>query len=720
MRVLVTGGYGFIGSFVAERFYKEGHDVFIIDNLATGKKENITFKHKGYILDVEDSNCEEIFRASRFDIVVHLAADSPTVHSIDTRREVLGLTNILSLSKKYMVKQVVYASSAEVYGPVNETLLSEESHCDPVTPIGMNKWFGELYISKWSELNGFPVLVYRMSDVYGPKQGVTSEGMIAKFIKSSLNNSELIVAGNGEQTGDYIFVEDVADAIYKGVIHNHSGVYNLSSNQDISMNELNKTLQPTCSVPGITYAQKENGNPVHSSLDNSKLQKDFDWFPPTSLKEGLEKTYDWYWITAQAASTLPNEHKESKLASMLTKLFSKVEIVALFAFMFTLSALFQQKIEVLDFKLLFIVLGTVLLGRERSIPTIGIGVLWYIVENLMQGREIVSLLYHNNTIAVIAVYIFVGLTLSYVIDKKNQVIKQAKKDLDASEERYQFMYSVYEDVRTVKEELQHQVLYTENSVGVISDIVKRLDSMEPEDIFVSAVGVIEEVMKTEEVAIYSVNDEQSFLRLVAKSKHPNAYIPSFIDAEAESEFYDLLSSKKLFINSTFNENLPLMMAPVMDGEKVSAVICLYQADFENLTLQYQNLFTTVVGLISSALSRADEYVFATNSERYVEGTNVLNAEFLDRILKVKQQAKETLNMDYTLLNIKFSIHNFSDTINNLQRSLRKTDYIGLNENNELVILLSNTNEDNAEVVKNRLSRNNIFILEQTNSNAVLA
>jgi nucleoside-diphosphate-sugar epimerase len=300
MKVLVTGGYGFIGSFVAETFFKEGHDVYILDNLSTGNQENIHFKHKFFQRNVEDPICEDIFKSNRFDVVVHLAAQVNVGTSmenpyLDSQSNVLGLANILQLSKKYGVKKVVFASSAAVYGLNDEIPLTENSTCDPVSPYGMNKWVGELYCKKWSQVFDMETLCFRFSNVYGPKQGTVGEGgVISIFINNVLQGQPLQVFGDGEQTRDFIFVGDVAYAIYRGVEYDLNGIYNLSTNTETSVNEFIDSLKAVADVKDVLYKEPKPGDIKYSRLDNTRLKKDLDWVPLHNFQEGLEKTYEWF------------------------------------------------------------------------------------------------------------------------------------------------------------------------------------------------------------------------------------------------------------------------------------------------------------------------------------------------------------------------------------------------------------------------------------------
>ena len=203
MKVLITGGYGFIGSHVAERFFNEGHEVFIIDNLSSGKKENITFKHEHYRVSVIDSCCEQVFQAYNFDIVVHLAAQVSVAKSIinprlDTEINTVGLVNMLSLSHKYNVKKFIFASSAAVYGMNEKIPLTEDFPCSPISPYGISKWIGESYCQKWKELYGLDSVVFRFSNVYGPRQSNEGEGgVVSIFLDSLLKGKPLEVFCDG-------------------------------------------------------------------------------------------------------------------------------------------------------------------------------------------------------------------------------------------------------------------------------------------------------------------------------------------------------------------------------------------------------------------------------------------------------------------------------------------------------------------------------------------
>ncbi|CAM5666398.1 Nucleoside-diphosphate sugar epimerase OS=Lysinibacillus sphaericus OX=1421 GN=LS41612_19135 PE=4 SV=1 [Lysinibacillus sphaericus] len=201
MNVLVTGGYGFIGSAVARRFFEEGANIYIIDNLSTGHLRNIDFEHKSYLLNVEDEVCEHFFKEVAFDVVIHCAAQTSVQLSIqepmkDILTNIVGLSQMLFFSSKYKVKHFVFASSAAVYGNSHYPPLEETDVSEPISMYGLNKSIGETYCEKWQRDYRLPTLIYRFANVFEPRQRMQGEAaVIPSMLKSSLEGMPLRFMG---------------------------------------------------------------------------------------------------------------------------------------------------------------------------------------------------------------------------------------------------------------------------------------------------------------------------------------------------------------------------------------------------------------------------------------------------------------------------------------------------------------------------------------------
>ncbi|ALS26341.1 NAD-dependent epimerase [Paenibacillus sp. 32O-W] len=718
MNVLVTGGYGFIGSFVAERFYKEGYEVVIIDNLSAGDKRNVNFKHKSYLLSIEDRRCEEVFRSTRFDVVVHLAAHADVAASMDNPRldaesNLLGLVNMLNLSHKYGVRKFIFASSAAVYGQSDRLPVAETEACEPVSPYGLNKMIGETYCRKWQEMYGLETLCFRFSNVYGPHQGrAGAGGVVSAFIKAALASQDLVVYGDGEQTRDFIYVEDVADAVYRASYSGLTGVYNLSTGKDSSVNELIGELRSIHGTLVVKYMDVRPGDFERSALDNRNIKKDLDWSPKYSLQEGLRKTYEWHAAVSASAkeAKAPARFGSPGLRAAFKAVVPYAENLLAFALTAWLMLSVRDSwIDILDLRIVYILLLGMLYGTRQSLIAVALATLLFIYEQLGNGRELVSLLYDSDFLFHLTVYLFVGLVVGYSVERKNMILESMGEQLEALKEKHAFLTDVYHETRKVKDELQQRVLGSGDSFGKIYSVTKSLESLEPEQIFTSTVTVLESLMKAKGVSIYTVDRSGNYLRLAAHSYPDDLVIPKSVRVESEPFARQALHDRKLFVNMELEPGVPLMAAPVISGGKPVAVVAIHEMEFEHFTLYHQNLFSVLVGLVSSALSRALSFVEATENKRYIEGTAILKPEVFAEIVAAKHEAKAKHGIEYVLLSAGPADDARQELSREISRLLRETDYIGIGERGELMVLLSNSGMEEAASVLERLGRNGISL-----------
>ena len=718
MNVLVTGGYGFIGSFVAEKFYREGHKVFVLDNLSTGNKDNLTFTHSSSTLEVENERCEEIFKANKFDVVIHLAAQVDVRTSIenpvlDTKSNILGLLNMLHLTQKYKVEKFVFASSAAVYGQNKHVPLLEGNESNPISPYGFNKWLGENYCQKWNEMYNLETLCFRFSNVYGPRQNASGDGgVISIFMDNLVNKKPLTIHGDGTQTRDFIYVEDLSEAIYRSVLSDMTGIYNLSSSTEISINELVETLSEITELPAIVSKDCRQGDIHRSCLDNSLLLEHLDWVPKYTLREGLEKTHQWFSTNSKKETStktetrlLPQIHNDKK-PNKTNPFTPYLENGFLFIITIFLESVSQNSFESIDFMLIYILFTGMWLGKSQSILASVLTIIFYTYTNLVSGRELISLFIDNETLLHFVIYILIGIVSGYVIDKRNAKEQSIKMELDSLQSKHSFLTEIYQETRQVKEDLQNQILNSEDSVGKVYSIVNKLDSLEPEDIFAEAISVLEQTLKTQSVAIYVIGQNRQFLRLVSNSKNSNLSIPSSIKIDQETELASVINKGSVFVNKKLKPELPLVMAPIIRNDHTIGIICVYEMNFEQLTLHYQNLLKVVVNLISASFARAYVHMQATNQERYITNSIILKPHYFHKLIEQKKNLKETLGIEFTLMELEKSIE-FTNYQFLLEGSLRETDYIGMDDSGRIYLVLANTCEVAAEVVYNRLTNKGV-------------
>ena len=302
MKVLVTGGAGFIGSHLVDRLIQEGHEVVVVDNLSTGKRRNLNRAARFFKLDIQSWRLERVFRNERPNLVMHLAAQMDVRKSVedptfDAQVNVLGTLNVLQQSIKHGVRKVVFSSSGgAIYGE-QEIYPAPESHVTkPLSPYGISKLCGEQYLSYYQRVNGLQVVALRYANVYGPRQDPEGEaGVIAIFIQKLLNNEQAIVNGNGRQTRDFVYVEDVVEANLAAMGQDIQGTFNVGTGEETSINDLLRVLvKHTNSTCKEVHGPAKGGEQARSVIDSGKLRQELSWESKTELSEGLKHTVDYF------------------------------------------------------------------------------------------------------------------------------------------------------------------------------------------------------------------------------------------------------------------------------------------------------------------------------------------------------------------------------------------------------------------------------------------
>ena len=304
MKILVTGGAGFIGSHLVRQLMEAGDDVISLDNLSTGLRENLPKDARLEVMDTHDERVEDLFREEHFDAVVHLAAqtlvsDSMTDPQNDMYQNIAGTVHILECCRKYGVQWVIFSSSAATYGDVDEKALPVQETLPqiPLSFYGLTKMTVEKYLALYHLAFGIHYVVLRFANVYGERQGDGGEGgVISIFAKRLAQGKGITIFGNGKQTRDFVYAGDIARGIRKALTtENADTCYNLSTQEETSLNDLVDILSRITGKE-ITpdYGPVREGDIYRSALSNEKAVKNLHWIPEVSLEEGLKRTYEYF------------------------------------------------------------------------------------------------------------------------------------------------------------------------------------------------------------------------------------------------------------------------------------------------------------------------------------------------------------------------------------------------------------------------------------------
>ncbi|AOR24753.1 NAD-dependent epimerase/dehydratase family protein [Clostridium taeniosporum] len=302
MKILITGGAGFIGSNIADLLIEENHEIVIVDNLSQGKRENVNENARFYKCDIVNAEeLELVFTIEKPEIVIHNAAQidvqtSLKKPSLDAEVNIKGTINILECCRKFGVRKIIYPSSAAVYGNPKYLPVDEEHPINPISFYGTSKHTPEHYIKTYSRLYDIKYTIFRYANVYGIRQDPKGEGgVISIFIDKFLENKSPIIFGDGNQTRDFVYVKDVSKANLLALTNGDNKICNISTQKQNSINELFATMKDLLnSNLEAIYKQERNGDIKESSLKNEKAHKFLKWNTEYSLKEGLKETCMYY------------------------------------------------------------------------------------------------------------------------------------------------------------------------------------------------------------------------------------------------------------------------------------------------------------------------------------------------------------------------------------------------------------------------------------------
>ena len=303
MRLLVTGGAGFIGSHTVDALVERSHDVSVLDDLSTGKRELINPAANFYQADLRDARrLAEIIAQERPEVIYHLAAQMDVRRSVaepafDAQVNLVGMLNLIEAARSRGLRRVIIASSGgAIYGE-QESFPCEESHpCRPISPYGVAKLATERYLFFYEHEYGIPYTALRYANVYGPRQDPHGEaGVVAIFCNRLLKGEPCTIYGDGQQTRDYVYVGDVVAANLAALEHEALGAFNVGTGIETDVNQLYGELaRLASSTAQPVYAPPRAGEQRRSVISAARAQRELNWRPGAALADGLAATFKYF------------------------------------------------------------------------------------------------------------------------------------------------------------------------------------------------------------------------------------------------------------------------------------------------------------------------------------------------------------------------------------------------------------------------------------------
>ncbi|WP_461204643.1 NAD-dependent epimerase/dehydratase family protein [Clostridium sp. DL1XJH146] len=669
MKLLITGGYGFIGSSIAQKFYQEGYKIFIIDNLSTGKKENLKINHKFYNLDINDLKCEKIFKLHKFDLVIHAAAISDkdlTQKDIYANKSsnIMGLVNILQLSVKYNVKTFVYPSSAEVYGENTMSSIDEKIKTKAISPLGLEKTIGEKLCLEWKDLYDLNIIIFRIGNIYGPKQNIYSDSFLLPYLMERIYYGESIPLGElGNKRFNLLYISDLSNSIYS--VSNLSckeetclfaddelPIINISSKKNYSLEEILKILSSKKKLS----KKKTNFTPYINFVDmnTNKLNRIYNQKEEFSINDGLNLLHNWY--KEQKSSKNKKNNTLTMIKDFFTPENSYVPIlvnISLFLIIFAFNYMFPNQFRLqitdnIDINYLYIILISIIYGNKQSILSIIFSIFTYIANFLFVGGNFYALTYNKAHIIHIAFYIILGSIVKLFITKYKNIINNQKYELSTLDSNYKLLNEIYYEAISSNKNIENEV--TVSHKPIIENQITASNKLNITDKYIKGTQIL-----------------------------------------APLVFNNILQS---FEEKRITYNIDYVLIKIDDIPEI------YNKN-NNTTAKKRN-----------SLLKPIKTPFNLNTQKTQE--NKISSEEKNTSTFYNTDTKTSSNnndkvIDYSALYMDISIF------------LRPNDYIGIDRNNIIYIALSNTNKQTANVLLSRLRSKNItshFI--NTNKNTIVS
>jgi len=302
VKVLVTGGAGFIGSHVTDVFLDAGHEVWALDDLSSGRRENLRPEVRLVVLDIRSPDAARLMESERFEVMCHLAAQMDVRRSVadprfDAEVNIAGFLNLLEAARKSGVRKVVFSSTGgAIYGEQDVYPAPESHPTRPVSPYGVSKASGELYLGYYRAQYGLASVALRYANVYGPRQNPHGEaGVVAIFCERLLRGETCTINGTGKQTRDFVYGPDVARANLLAASGEVEGPVNIGTGIETDVNRLYALLARAAAVDRpAQHAPAKPGEQMRSSVDPGLAAKVLGWRPGVALEEGLHRTIGWF------------------------------------------------------------------------------------------------------------------------------------------------------------------------------------------------------------------------------------------------------------------------------------------------------------------------------------------------------------------------------------------------------------------------------------------
>ncbi|MBP3912058.1 MAG: NAD(P)-dependent oxidoreductase [Niameybacter sp.] len=693
MRVLYIGSKDELAIQFARKMQREEYDLFFFCDEDLNKGNQLNRRVHFYKLSSNKSIQEEMFESVSPDIIVFAGYDFTRYRKDIHIQENLTLLNqTLEICKRIGIKKFIYLSSTGVYGNGEHEIYTEDSSLVPAHTTDLQYIQGEYAVQIWNKGSSVCTVILRCSPVYSEVCQINGADFLSYQATEVEKNQILHV--KKDSFVQLLHLSDLVEAIKCTIIVGKEGVYNVTSAANLKQSKLYILLAQLMGKEiEVKVDDPEEGI---GRIDGQKIRRDFEWVNTEDLERNL--------IAHQIKIERCEEEKsqKSRWNKIKKSIYKSIENVCLFGFFFMLASICQEHalFQQIDFLLIYVMLVSLFLGLKHSSIAVVLASAGVFAIKGVNILEVTNFYSHVSTLLVIVEFIFFGLIISYTIDSFKQLLDENKKNQALLEEQFAELKAINDENVFIKQQYEKRILDTKTSLSILYTVMSQINALRQDQIFIKVLDVVSELMETNTVAVYKKTKNMPFLRLISSlndhsSLGGKSFNIAFIPGMSEA-----LEKGELFLGDIWR-NEPALAVPIMcEGQCVAAIV-IKEMPYGAHTLYHMNIMRTLSSMITEAVVKAIEYEYAMQHKDYIEGTEILCIEAMQRKLSMAKEAKAKGVSEYALVRVE-GCNNIIETYEAIKNRFRDIDEFGINDKNELFVLLKNTSEKESQIVIKRL------------------
>lgn len=696
MKIMYIGSVDDLAVSIMEKLAKEEHELFLVsdEDMKAGSRKK--YQHKFFKISDNPKIIDDIFASAHPDAVVFTGLTYLNEDWNQGKGDYYTLlSTVLEASAKFETGQFVYFSSLDVYGEEAADDLSKSNKLSPQTKKGFYHAQGEAMVEMYRSRYSIYCTILRCADIFTNKYIIGQREFLGRMMQDVVEEESIIV--KADKLIQPLYVADVAEAVKRILDARANTVYHLCSSYAFKKSEIYEWMAQAQGVErNITVEQEvDEGRKV----ENKKLKSQHEWTDFWRLDTMIQSN-DIEFI-AREVKEQKRKGKEKKVTE-IRRTAENVVVFGIFLSMFHIAsshALFSK----IDWLLIYILLISLFFGIKQSALAVILSSVAYLSYQKVNLREITNFASYVEYILMIAEFLLFGVVVAYVVDFIREELRVRTQDLQFMEEEYEELKEINKNNVFIKNEYERRILESKTGLPKLYSMLSSLNVLEPERILMQIIQVVSELLNTDTVAVYKVSPKSSYLRLAGSMNHESIMDGNSWNLSQYPRIQEALKDNDIYEGDIW-QGEPAVVAAVRNKEERIALIVVKNLPMERMTLYHMNIFRTLSSMIAEAMDRALEFENVIQTSRYIDDTKILKAQEFQKMLEIADEKSQKNLAPYSILRINIPADEAYPITTKL---LREVDYIGINDEGSLYVLLNNASAKDAQFVLKRFEEQSV-------------